>query len=190
MERWQFIRWGIAASAVAHILVAIAIFLSTDVRTYDQAAPDQIPVDIVSDEPEKTPEPTPTPTPSATPSPDLTLPNPAASPSSQSAPSQQPAQSQPSAQPQPQPTLKETVKPQKAASPQTPSQPQPQPQSPARSASPEPQPHAQTYVPAQPDLTVKYGVRLGLPGALPPLAKSADIHDDDKDAGADRKSVV
>ncbi len=27
-------------------------------------------------------------------------------------------------------------------------------------------------------------MRLGLPGALPPLAKSADIHDDDKDAGA------
>lgn len=50
-------------------------------------------------------------------------------------------------------------------------------------ATPEPVPQAQGYTPAQPDLTVKYGVMLGLPEALPPLAKSADTHDD-KDTGA------
>jgi hypothetical protein len=196
MERWQFIRWGIAASALAHVLVAVAIFLSTDVHTYDQAGPEPIAVDVVSEEPEKAPEPIPTPT--STPSPDLTLPNPAASPSPQTAPSQQAAaqpapqpQPSPQAQPQPQPTPRETAKPQAKATPQphTPPQPQPEPQPqplpPMPSASPEPPPpRAQSYIPAQPDLTVKYGVMLGLPEALPPLAKSADNHNDDKEAGA------
>jgi len=194
MERWQFIRWGIAASALAHVLVAVAIFLSTDVHTYDQAGPEPIAVDVVSEEAEKAPEPIPTPT--STPSPDLTLPNPAASPSPQTAPSQQAAaqpapqpQPSPQAQPQPQPTPRETAKPQAKATPQpqTPPQPQPepQPQPPMPSASPEPPPpRAQSYIPAQPDLTVKYGVMLGLPEALPPLAKSADNHNDDKEAGA------
>ena len=57
MERWQFIGWGIAASVLAHILFALTIFVSTNVRTYDQAAPDPIPVDVVSEEPAKAPEP-------------------------------------------------------------------------------------------------------------------------------------
>ncbi|MGC2085331.1 MAG: hypothetical protein WA702_18465 [Bradyrhizobium sp.] len=186
MERWQFIRWGIAASALVHVLVAAAIFLSTNVRTYEQAGPDTIAVDVVSEEPEKTPEPTPTPTPTPSPTPslDLTLPDTAASPSPQSAPSQQAAaQSQPSLQPQPQPSPRETPKPQaKAPPPQVQPQPEPQPE-PMPSAAPEPQPRAQGYIPAQPDLTVRYGVMLGLPEALPPLAKSADTHDD-KDAGS------
>jgi outer membrane biosynthesis protein TonB len=178
MERWQIIRWGIAASALAHVLVAVAIFLSTDVRSYDQAAPEPIAVDVVdSDEPEKAPEPTPTPSPTATP--DLTLPNPAASPSAQPPASQQQSAAEPAQPvPQPQPTSRETAKPQAKAA------PQPQPQPPMPSASPEPQPPAQSYIPAQPDLTVKYGVMLGLPQALPPLAKSADMHEDDKEAGA------
>jgi outer membrane biosynthesis protein TonB len=175
MERWQIIRWGIAASALAHVLVAVAIFLSTDVRSYDQAAPEPIAVDIVdSDEPEKAPEPTPAPSPTATP--DLTLPNPAASPSPQPPASQQQSAAEPGQpalqpSPQPQPIPRETAKPRAKA------EPPPEPQ-------PGPQPPAQGYVPAQPDLTVKYGVMLGLPQALPPLAKSADTHDDDKEAGA------
>jgi hypothetical protein len=187
MERWQFIGWGIAASVLAHILLAGSIVLSTNVRTYDQSAPDPIPVDVVSEEPEEAPEPTPTPTP--TPSPDLTLPNPAASPSPQPESSQQAAAQpapQSSPQTQPQPTPRESAKPQAKAAPQPQTQPQaePQAQPPMPSASPEPQRRAQSYIPAQPDLTVKYGVMLGLPGALPPLARSADRHDDDKEAGS------
>jgi len=179
MERWQFIRWGIAASALAHVLVAAVIFRSTDVRSYDQAAPEPIAVDVVSEEPEKAPEPTPTPSPTA--APDLTLPTPTVSPSPQPAPSGQ-AAAQPAPQPSPQaqPTPRETAKPGTNAAPQR----QPQPQPPTPSASSEPQPTAQGYIPAQPDLTIKYGVMLGLPGALPPLAKSADKQEDDKDAGA------
>jgi outer membrane biosynthesis protein TonB len=210
MERWRFIGWGIAASVLAHFLLAGAIFLSSDVRTYDQAAPDPIPVDIVlaEEEPVKPPEPTPTPTPS--PSPELNLPS--LTPT-QSAPSQQQqAAAQPAAQPQPQPqpqpspsaqpTPRETAKPQAKAAPQSQPQPspqsqtQPQPQSEPRqppsqsqqsqqttpSASPPPQ-GGQSYTPAQPDLTVRYGVMLGLPDALPPLAMSADKPTDDKEAG-------
>jgi outer membrane biosynthesis protein TonB len=185
MERWQFIRWAIAGSALVHILVAVAIFLSTDVQLYDQAAPEPIAVDVVSEEPEKTPEPTPSPSAS----PDLTLPNPSASPSpappSQQAAAQPAPPPQPAPEPQPQPTPRDAAKPQAKAAPppQTQPQPQAQPQPPAAPASPEPQQRAQGYIPAQPDLTVKYGVMLGLPEALPPLAMSADTHDD-KDAGA------
>jgi hypothetical protein len=197
MERWQFIGWGIAASALAHVLFAIVMFLSTEVHTYDQAAPDPIPVDVVdSDTPAKAPEPTPTPTP--TPSPDLSLPKPAASSSPQPAASQQQAASQPAApaqplpqsspQPSPQTAPRETAKPQAQPAPQPQPSPQqqarPQPEPPAPSASPPPQPSAQGYTPAQPDLTVRYGVMLGLPDALPPLAASVDKHEDDKEAGA------
>ncbi|WP_407154622.1 hypothetical protein [Bradyrhizobium sp. STM 3557] len=173
---------------LAHILLAGTIVLSTNVRTYDLVAPDPIPVDVVTEEPEKAPEPAPTP------SPDLTLPNPAASPSPQSAPSQQAAaqpepQPQPSPQPQAQPTPRETPKPQAKAAPQPQPQSQPSPQAQPPLAAPEP-PRAQSYIPAQPDLTVRYGVMLGLPEALPPLARSADNHDDDKDAGSTATSSL
>jgi outer membrane biosynthesis protein TonB len=181
MERWQFIGWGIAASVLAHFLLAGAIFLSTDVHTYDQAAPDPIPVDVVSEEPEKAPEPTPTP------SPDLVLPKPAASSSPQPAPSQQAAApAQPSPQPMPQPSPRETAKPQAEPAPQPQPQQQPPPQQqPQPQPQPEPSPQSgQGYIPAQPDLTVRYGVMLGLPDALPPLAVTADKRDDDKEAGA------
>ena len=184
MERWQFIGWGIAASALAHVLFAAVIFLSTDVHTYDQATPDPIAVDVVSDEPEKAPEPTPAPLPS----PDLTLPKPAASPLPQAPASQQ--QATPPAQPSPQTTPRETAKPQAQPATQPkqqqalpPQQAQPQFQQPAPSASPLQQ-GMHGYIPAQPDLTVQYGVMLGLPDALPPLAASADKHEDDKQAGA------
>src|SRR3954454_18016794 len=68
MERWQFIGWGIAASVLAHFLLAGAIFLSTEVHTYDPDAADPIPVDVIrAEEPVKPPEPTPTPAPIPTP---------------------------------------------------------------------------------------------------------------------------
>jgi hypothetical protein len=183
MERWQFIGWGIAASVLAHVLLAGTIFLSTEVHTYDQAAPDPIPVDVVSEEPEKQPEPTPTS------SPDLVLPKPAASSTTPAGSQEQaaaPAQ-QPSPQPTPQPTPREAAKPQAEPA------PQPQPQQPAppqQQAQPQPEPppppqqSGQGYIPAQPDLTVRYGVMLGLPDALPLPAPSVDKQSDDKEAGA------
>src|SRR3954469_7671800 len=78
MERWQFIRWGIAASVLAHLLIAGGVVVSTTVRPYDIARTDEVAVDIVdADEPKKAQEPIPTPSPSA----ELTLPQPASSPS-------------------------------------------------------------------------------------------------------------
>lgn len=60
MERWQFIRWGIAASLLAHLLIAGGIVVSTVVRPYELPKADEVPVDIVdADEPQKTPEPPP-----------------------------------------------------------------------------------------------------------------------------------
>jgi hypothetical protein len=168
MQRLPIIRLGIAASILAHVLAMGVILLSTDVHPFQQAAPELVAVDIVdSDEPAKTPEPVLAPSP--TPSPDLTSADRAAVPPS-AAPAQPPqppagqaAAAQPPAQPPQQPQ------------PQQPRQPQPQP-APAQA-------QTQGYIPAQPDVTVKYGVLLGLPPALPPPAPSGDKSDDDKDAG-------
>lgn len=162
MERWQFIRWGIAASVLAHIVIAALIFLSTGVRRFEPPAPEVVAVDIVDpDEPAKAPEPAPSPSPT----PDLALPKPDVSPAA-AAPAPAPAQ-----QPTPAPTRE-------AKAPQPP-EPQPQTQPPA----PAPSPAAPSYIPAQPDLTVKYGVMLGLPPPLPPLSASGDGSEDGKDAG-------
>lgn len=166
MERWQFIRWGIAASVLAHIVIAALIFLSTGVRRFEPPAPEVVAVDIVDpDEPAKAPEPAPSPSPT----PDLALPKPDVSPAA-AAPAPAPAQ-----QPTPAPTRE-------AKAPQPP-EPQPQTQPSAQPQAPAPSPAAPSYIPAQPDLTVKYGVMLGLPPPLPPLSASGDGSEDGKDAG-------
>jgi hypothetical protein len=172
MERSLVIRLGIAASILVHLLVVAVIFLSTDVRQYEQAAPEDVAVDIVdADEPEK-PEPVPSPSPSS----DLTLADRFSTSSSSAAPAQQPpqppatreaaAQPQPQQQPPqaqpPQPQQAQPPQPQQAQSPQ-PQQPQQPSPSPAPSSTPS---QSQGYIPAQPDITVKYGVMLGLPDPL------------------------
>ncbi|XUM20654.1 hypothetical protein ACRAVF_24525 [Bradyrhizobium oligotrophicum S58] len=180
MERWQFIRWGIAASVLAHLLIAGGVVVSTTVRPYEIARTDEVAVDIVdADEPEKTPEPVPTPSPS----PELTLPQPA--------PSLSPAAAAPPPAPEPaQPPVQEAKEMPK------PPQPQPSPTPPskavksaakaeAKSAARPPPPvpaPAPSYVPPEPDLTVKYGVMLGLPEPLSPLPPASGP-DDAKDSG-------
>ncbi|WP_316184877.1 hypothetical protein [Bradyrhizobium sp. SZCCHNRI1003] len=177
MERWQFIRWGIAASVLAHIVIAALIFLSTGVRRFEPPAPEVVAVDIVDpDEPAKAPEPAPSPSPT----PDLALPKPDVSPNSAASASA----AAPAPQPAPTPTRETKAQP--------PSQPQPQPKAPAQAepqtAAPAPTPMptpsaAPSYVPPEPDLTVKYGVMLGLPPPLPPLPASGNGADESKDAG-------
>lgn len=96
--------------------------------------------------------------------------------------SQQKASPEPQQQKQPQPQPSQAPKPREAdAQPQPqpaqqpqPSQPQPQPQSEPRQAEPQPQAMQQTeaapppvYRAPEPDVTVKYGVMLGLPPELP-----------------------
>jgi len=178
MERWQFIRWGIAASVLAHFLIVGGAVVSTTVRPYELPKSDEIEVSVVdADEPQKTPEPVATPSPT----PELALPQPAPSPSPAGA---APAVPEPSQSP-----TRETKEPSKPPSP-LPSQPSPTPsskaaktaakseakseakaeaKSPAKPAPPQAPAPAPSYVPPEPDLTVKYGVMLGLPGPLAPL---------------------
>ncbi|WP_316231814.1 hypothetical protein [Bradyrhizobium sp. SZCCHNR1051] len=184
MERWQFIRWGIAASVLAHLLIAGGVVVSTTVRPYEIARTDEVAVDIVdADDPQKTPEPVPTP------SPELTLPQPAPSPS--------PAAAAPPPAPEPaQPPVQEAKEMPKPPSP-SPALPQPSPMPPSKAvktaakaeaksaAKPLPPPvpaPAPSYVPPEPDITVKYGVMLGLPEPLSPLPPAIGP-DDAKDAG-------
>ena len=91
------------------------------------------------------------------------------------------AQSQPpqpqAQQPQPQPSQFPPQQPQ----PQSQAQPAPQPPP----ATPEPQAAPPAYLPPEPDVTVKYGVMLGLPPELPPEPKDAP-----KDDGGDAKDTV
>ncbi|MGJ4886708.1 hypothetical protein ACQR1Y_00855 [Bradyrhizobium sp. HKCCYLRH3099] len=186
MERWQFIRWGIAASVLAHLLIAGGVVVSTTVRPYEIPKSNEIAVDIVdAEEPQKTPEPEPTPSPSVSPSPELTLPQPAPTPS----PNPSPAASAPPPVPQPSPTMEAKEAPKPASSPSPPPQ-RPSPKAPAKMAAkseakPEtkqevrsvlrPMPaQPQSYVPPEPDITVKYGVRLGLPDPLDALPSGSD----------------
>ncbi|CAL78296.1 conserved hypothetical protein [Bradyrhizobium sp. ORS 278] len=185
MERWQFIGWGIAASVLAHLLIVGSVVVSTTVRPYELAKTDEIRVDIVdADEPQKTPEPTPAPSPS----PELTLP--------QFAPTTLPAAAAPP--PAPPPAAQETTKPTPAAPPVA-KQPT-SAQTPAKAAKtaakqesklaarPPPMPTpTPSYVPPEPDLTVKYGVPLGLPPPLMPLPAAAGA---DQEVGSTATKTV
>jgi hypothetical protein len=183
MERWQFIRWGIAASVLAHVLIFGGAVVSTSVRPYELPKSDEIAVSIVdADEPQKAPEPVVTPSPS--PTPELTLPQPA--------PSALPEAAAPPP-PSPPQEARETPSPQAPAAPVA-KQPAPaaspkaaktaarsEVKSAARQA-PAPVP-APSYVPPEPDLTVKYGVMLGLPEPLSPLPRAGGA-EDGKEAGS------
>jgi outer membrane biosynthesis protein TonB len=155
----QFIRPDITVAALAHILILGLIILFSEVHPFGSAASEPIAVDLVTpDEVKAATEPTPAPTPQPTPSPDLSqLPN----PETQAA----------SASPAPQPA----EPPQRQAAAQSSPQPAPQPQpSPAPAAAPVPSPAAGLgYTPAEPDITVKYNVMLGLPEVQPAAPASA-----------------
>lgn len=194
MERSLVIRLGIAASVLAHVVLVTLIFLSTSVHPYSAEGPEFIPVDIVDpDEPKTTPEAAPTPVPTPSPTPDFNFDmkqgaTQAAS-SASAPPPQQPQQAQPKEKPQRSAKRETAAEPQAAPQPQSspspqpqPPQAQPQPQAqPSSAASPQPAP---TYSQPEPDLTVKYGVMLGLPSALPPAALGADKPDDKEAAAA------
>ncbi|MGV7214954.1 hypothetical protein [Bradyrhizobium sp. UFLA05-112] len=154
MERRRIIRTDIAASAVVHVTLVALIVLISEVHPFHAPPSDTVAVDIVTPEElkEKLPEPTPSPQISL---PELTAkdkaeaPAPPPSPQSAQQPSPQP-EPQASPPPQPSPSRREAE-----------AQPQPQPQ-------PAPQP---SYTPPEPDVTLKYGVMLGLPAELPPMPK-------------------
>ena len=156
MEVRHYIRPDVTVSALVHLSLVACVIIYTEVRPFRPVMEKTVPVDIIVAE-EKKPEPSPSPKPS--PSPDLSLlatPQPTASPSAAASP---PAASQPPQQPSPTPGRREASASKQASAQQVPSQP-------VAAAQPQ-QAAAPAYTPAQPDLTIKYHVMLGLPESLP-----------------------
>lgn len=202
MELRKIIRTDIAASAIAHLTLVALIIVISEVHPFHAAPPETVTVDIVTPEQvkqeearaeekkeeakEKPPEPLP----------DLKLPKldvtekadvaskpeakqqaAAPSPSPQASPEPQQKQPQPSqASKQPEADVQPQQPPQQA-------QPQPMPQTPPQ-AMPQQQAAPPAYQAPQPDVTVKYGVMLGLPPELPPEPKAL------KDDGGDAKDSI
>ncbi|CAN5229699.1 hypothetical protein BH11PSE4_BH11PSE4_20200 [soil metagenome] len=182
MEPRHLIRAAIAVSVMAH-LVLVTGFLLADARPFEPPAPDAVSVDIVPEQAappvKEVPQPAQPKPPDPFRLPELSLTEkqqsensqqaaskpaaPAAQPPRPAAPQQKPAQQQP--QPQQQPPPPETQ--QAAAQP---------PQTPPPASEPLQQ---QSVPPApEPDITVKYGVMLGLPsgdGLGPTAYEKADI---------------
>jgi outer membrane biosynthesis protein TonB len=156
MEVRQFIPPGVTVSAIAHVLLLELVILFSAVHPFGAATTEPIAVDLVTpDQVEQRPERAPTP---QAPLPDVSQLTRPETPQTTAAPA--PATPQ-AAGPPPQAARPDR---QDAARP-----PQAQPPSPP----PAPSPTAGLgYTPAQPDLTVKYNVMLGLPPELPPAASA------------------
>jgi hypothetical protein len=213
MEPRKIIRTDIAASAIAHLTLVGLIVLISEVHPFRPAPPETVAVDIVTPEQVKQeeakaeekadekakqePEPTPE---LRLPKLDTTDKAEAAKPAAKPQPSpQQQASPEPPKPPQPQPSQAPKQR-EAAAQPQTPQQPtqQSQPQLPPQQqlpaqqqpqAMPQPQAAPPAYLPPQPDVTVKYGVMLGLPPELP-LEPKDTPKEAPKDDGGDAKDSI
>lgn len=198
MEPRKIIRTDIAASAIAHLMLVALIIVISEVHPFHSTPPETVAVDIVTPDQvkqeeakaeertqeevqEKSPEPLPV---FKLPNFDLTDKADAASkpaPAKEKAPLQKQASEQPQQkQLQPQPSQ---VPPQ-----QPPPQPQPEAVQPAP-AMPYPQAAPPAYRVPEPDVTVKYGVMLGLPPELPPAPKDAP-KDAPRDDGGDAEDSI
>jgi outer membrane biosynthesis protein TonB len=166
MDIRQYIRPDIAASVAAHLSLVALVVAYTEIRPFVTPHEVTVPVDVVmADDPAKQPDPQPTPTPS--PAPDFSL---SAKPAAQKASA---AATQPSSPP---PKASPPASRQEAAAPPQP-QAQPQPQAPATPTAASP-----GYVPAQPDLSVKYHVLLGLPEDMPAPSPAGEKQGEGGDA--------
>jgi len=214
MELRKIIRTDIAASAIAHLTLVALIIVISEVHPFHAAAPETVAVDIVTPEQvkqeearaeekakeeakEKPPEPLP----------DLKLPKldatdksePASKPADKqqaaAQPSPEPQQQKPpqqQSQPQPSPAPKPreaNVQPQQPPqpTPQPPPQAMPQPQAAQPPPPPMSQPEAApppAFRAPEPDVTVKYGVMLGLPETPSPLPSSTKDAPKDDVGGA------
>jgi hypothetical protein len=178
MELRRIIPSDITASAIAHVSLLTLIVLFSEVHPFGTVTAEQIPVEIVTpqelaeqqaspDEPpaESKPEPAP--------QPDFTLLD---KPAAAAAPA-------PAAPPAPAAT------PQKQAALATPAAVQPPP-----AAQPPSQPAAPGYRQAEPDVSIKYQVLLGLPPDLSPVppapAQGATRGDDNFDAPATESADI
>jgi hypothetical protein len=202
MELRKIIRTDIAASAIAHLTLVALIILISEVRPFHPAPPETVAVDIVTPEQvkqeeakaeekaqeakEKPPEPLP----------EFKLPKldftekdkqdagskPAAKDAAKEKPAEKaaPQQKQAARESQQKPPQQQ---PQPSPSQPPPPQPEAAQQPPPAMQQPEAAPPA--YKQPEPDVTLKYGVILGLPPELPPEPKDAP-----KDDGGDAKDSV
>jgi hypothetical protein len=175
MEPRHLIRAAIAVSVVGHLALAVGVFFA-DARPFDPSVTENIAVDIVTPEevaavakePEATPPPPEKPKPPEFRLPDLNKPTsestPQAAAQKPSAPQPAVAQPPPQAAPQ-QPPSPAQPSPQQASPAQPPpSPPNAQPAQQQAALQPQPAQIAPQVPPApEPDITVKYGVMLGLP---------------------------
>lgn len=199
MELRKIIRTDIAASAIAHLTLVALIIVISEVHPFHSALPETVAVDIVTPEQvkqeeakaeekaeekakEKPPEPLPElrlPKLDLNDKPDAALkPAPAREKATPQSSSQKQASHEPQ-QKQPQPSQ---------VPPQQPS-PQPQAAQPPHPAMPQPQAVPPAYQAPEPDVTVKYGVMLGLPPELPLQPKDAP-RDAPGDDGGDAKDSI
>jgi len=194
MELRKIIRTDIAASAIAHLTLVALIIAISEVHPFHSAPPETVAVDIVTPEQvkqeeakaeekaqeeakEKPPEPLPE---FKLPKLDFTdkdkadaAPKPVAKDkpaakekaAEKAAPQQKQAAHDPHNQPQPQPSPPQAPPPQPEAAQQPPP------------AMPQPQAAPPAYKQPEPDVTLKYGVILGLPPELPPAPKDAPKDD-------------
>jgi hypothetical protein len=200
MELRKIIRTDIAASAIAHLTLVALIILISEVHPFHPAPPETVAVDIVTpeqvkqeeakanekaeekaqEEKEKPPEPLP----------EFKLPkldvaekdkqDAGSKPAAKEKAAEKPAPQQKQAahepqqkQPQPQPSPSQAPPPQPQAAQQPPH------------AMPQPQAAPPAYKQPEPDVTLKYGVILGLPPELPAEPKDAP-----KDDGGDAKDSI
>ena len=162
MDWRRIIRTDIAASAVVHLTLVALIVLISEVHPFQAPPSDTVAVDIVTPEELKEKEPTP--------SPQLSLPELAAKDKAEAPAPLPPPPPQPAQQPSPKPTPQASPRPQPSPTKrEANAQAQPQPQ---------PAPQAPGYKQPEPDVTLKYGVMLGLPAELPPLPRDATKEND------------
>ncbi|UWU89910.1 hypothetical protein [Bradyrhizobium sp. CB1015] len=164
MELRKIIRTDIAASAIAHLTLVALIIVISEVRPFHSQPPETVAVDIVTPEQVKQEEAKAEEKEEAKPPeplPDLKLPKPDVT--------DKPEASKPATKPQ-----AAAPSPSQQASPE-PQQKQPQP---SQTAPPP------AYQAPQPDVTIKYGVMLGLPPELPVEPKGA------KDDGGDANDSI
>lgn len=140
---------GVTASAIVHLSFLVLVIFFSEVRPFGSVTAEPISVDIVTPDEVKS-DPPPAPKPDNSNSFDA-----AAKPANSSPAVAQPRPQQAQADPPSAPDVE-----QKAATPTPPPQPQPEPQ--PEPQQPVPSASQQAYVPAQPDLSVKYHVMLGL----------------------------
>jgi hypothetical protein len=190
MQLRQLIQPGITASVLAHVLLLGLIVLFSEVHPFGTVTAQPIAVDLVT--PEEVPkaqddkqdekQPDNDKLQLQIPKDDITAQaSQAASPPPAAQANQPPPRTarpdrQAAATAQPQPTQSQSAQPQSAQQPAA--SPPPPPTMPL---APRQQP---AYTPPEPDVTVKYGVMLGLPQALPPPNPSGDRPGDGIDANA------